>query len=213
MLINGEIYNLDTSSNIFVSKIKEKFPIQISFIPYIRNKYDNKKYELDEICDIIDDEGLKSLVDNYEPVILFSLFKNNDLVYIAKNLFRDSKIFLYNFVFPSLDKLLKIINEPYYIAEIIENSNFENINSIESTIKFATYMYDSIDKLFEKLNDHIEEVEKILEETYMTLGYLYQLNYLSDNIVHPDLILNFNKKSCGIFRTDIGTTYLLPNGL
>lgn len=211
MLVNEKIYNIDLSDNLYLSKIKNIIPITVSFIP--RLEYRGKQYPISRIIKIIEDKGADFLIENCEPTVAFSLFRESDEKVLKSIFLNDMNAFKRDFATPVLQNLLNIIGGERVIENLLIENIFFEIRDVTHGYEFIEYMTDGINSIFKMLNDHINEVDEWCRDTYDILGEIWQLNYIYSRMKSPDLILDFDNKLCGVFRTEIATTYYLPNGL
>lgn len=211
MLVNEEIYNLNLSDNLFLSRVKKFIPITISFIPRI--EYKGEQYPISNIIKVIESRGCDYLIENFEPTITFALFKEEEQPILNAIFLNDMNEFKNNFATPVLKKLLDIIGGPSVLEDLLLSNIFFEIRDSVDAEDFIEYMDDGIDSIFEMFNEHIDEVEEWLRWTYNALGETWQLNYVRKRLEMPDLILDFDDKLCGVFKTELATTYYLPNGL
>lgn len=212
MLVNNEVYDIDLSQNLFAYKMKQVMPINISFTPFIESR-DGDLFHISDMFAIVDEEGYDYLTENFRPLLGFSLFKPNILETVEDLFLGDKNLYISEFMAPALTELLEIIDERDVIRSSVNSACFYEICSEDGVNEFIDIMNSTIDRLFEKFNNHIKEVEEWLELRYEEMGMIFQSNYTFSHISEPDLLLDFDGKFCGIFRTKLATTYFLPNGL
>lgn len=212
MIENSKVYDLQLPSNDYVMKVKNMIPIVISITPYLENEF-GVLQPLSNIIDILENEGCDVLLEKYQPSFGFSLFRKKDDRRVYDLFMGDKQLCATEFIKPSLDILMEIIGKQGCLEDILETHIYDEIRDVHDAHDFIEYINDSINDLFNHLNKNKSIVDKWFESRYEILGSLIQTNYVFNNIESPDTILDFDGKSCGIFKTVIATTYFLPNGL
>jgi len=212
MIVNNTIYDIDLSKNQFAAKVKKISPMTISIIPYIENS-NGDTFPITHMKEIIEQHGVDFLLENYEPSFGFSLFKEKDFKKIKQVFLDDRRLYFNEFATPSFQSLFQIIGRENYLEDVLSTNAYDEIEDMEDAEEYIKYIQDCIDNVFEDLNNDINLVDKWFETRYEIIGSLMQTDYVFTHIKTPNLVLDFDGKNCGIFRTKLATTYFLPNGI
>lgn len=213
-IINGVPYKFDLSHNLYAYRAMKEIHLAISFTPCIINKYNDNIILLKDMYDVFSYIGLNKLQD-YTPHLAFSLFKESDKGKVLHLFMDDVELMAYDFLLPAMEEIKEIILDDEDDSDLFYDmqSGFKDISNLADIIDYAMNAKLSVDNIFKKINENKEEIEMFLEERYTLIASLIQNAYVFDNICNPDFILDFDGKNCGVFCSNISTTYFLPYGI